>query len=72
MRILHESSKGFTLEFLGFHGEGLESLHKAIRRPLGMILATGPTVAENNHSLHYFGYFKYFPKLISQPSERSY
>jgi len=43
LRLLRETSKGFTLEELGFHGEQLEKLHKAIRRPLGMILATGPT-----------------------------
>ncbi len=43
LRLLHEGAKGFTLEGLGFHGEQLEKLHKAIRRPLGMILATGPT-----------------------------
>jgi type IV pilus assembly protein PilB len=43
LRILHEESKGFTLEILGFHGENLERIHKAIRRPTGMILATGPT-----------------------------
>ncbi len=43
LRILHENAKGFTLEILGFHGEPLEKLHKAIRRPLGMLLATGPT-----------------------------
>ena len=43
MRILHETSKGFTLESLGFHGEQLERLHHAIKRPLGMLLATGPT-----------------------------
>lgn len=43
LRLLHEDSKGFTLEILGFHGEQLEKVHRAIRRPLGMILATGPT-----------------------------
>jgi len=43
MRLLPEGSKGFTLEKLGFHGEQLDLLHKSIRRPHGMILATGPT-----------------------------
>jgi len=43
LRILHEGSKGFTLEKVGFHGEQLEDLHRAIKRPHGMILATGPT-----------------------------
>jgi len=43
MRLLPEDSKGFTLELLGFRGEALEILHRNIRRPFGMILATGPT-----------------------------
>ncbi len=43
MRLLPEDSKGFTLETLGFHDEGLEIIHRNIRRPYGMILATGPT-----------------------------
>ncbi len=43
MRILRENSKGFSLENLAFHGEDLERVHRAMRRPLGMILATGPT-----------------------------
>ncbi|MBU1179082.1 Flp pilus assembly complex ATPase component TadA [Patescibacteria group bacterium] len=43
LRILHENAKGFSLETLGFHGEQLEAVHKAIIRPHGMILATGPT-----------------------------
>jgi type IV pilus assembly protein PilB len=43
MRILRENAKGFTLENLSFHGEDLERVHRAMRRPLGMLLATGPT-----------------------------
>lgn len=43
MRILREDAKGFTLEAMGFHGEGLERMHNAMRMPHGMILATGPT-----------------------------
>ena len=43
MRLLPENAKGFTLEDLGFHGEALEALYKNIKKPLGMILATGPT-----------------------------
>ncbi|MFC1757015.1 GspE/PulE family protein [Patescibacteria group bacterium] len=43
MRLLNENSKGFSLETIGFFGEQLEYLHKAIKRPHGMILATGPT-----------------------------
>lgn len=43
MRLLPEDSKGFTLESLGFWGRDLEILHRNIKRPYGMILATGPT-----------------------------
>lgn len=43
MRLLPENSKGFTLETLGFRGENLERIHKNIKKPNGMILATGPT-----------------------------
>jgi len=43
MRLLIEGSKRFTLESLGFWGEGLERIHRAIKKPYGMILATGPT-----------------------------
>ncbi|MCF7835703.1 MAG: GspE/PulE family protein [Candidatus Marinimicrobia bacterium] len=43
LRLLPETSKGFTLEGLGFHGDQLELVHSAIKRPHGMILATGPT-----------------------------
>jgi len=43
LRLLPETSEGFTLESLGFHGDQLELVHSAIKRPHGMILATGPT-----------------------------
>lgn len=43
MRLLVEEVHKFTLESLGFWGEGLERIHRAIKKPYGMILATGPT-----------------------------
>jgi len=43
MRLLLEGGKRFTLESLGFWGESLEKIHSAIKKPYGMILATGPT-----------------------------
>src|SRR4030043_945640 len=43
MRLLLEDNKRFTLETLGFWGEALEEIHGAIKKPYGMILATGPT-----------------------------
>lgn len=43
MRLLHEGSKGLTLESLGFSAGQIELLHSGIKKPVGMILATGPT-----------------------------
>lgn len=43
MRILNESSKALTLEELGFWGQALQTINKAIIQPHGMILVTGPT-----------------------------
>lgn len=43
MRLLVEEVHRFTLETLGFWGEAIERVHQAIKRPYGMILATGPT-----------------------------
>ncbi|KKT56300.1 MAG: Type II secretion system protein E [Candidatus Giovannonibacteria bacterium GW2011_GWC2_44_9] len=52
MRLLPESSHGFTLEDLGLHGEALEALYKNIKKPLGMILATGPTGSGKTTTLY--------------------
>ncbi len=52
IRILKESSKGFTLENLGFYGEGLERIHKAMKATTGMILATGPTGSGKTTTLY--------------------
>jgi type IV pilus assembly protein PilB len=43
LRLLRETARAISLEGLGFWGDQLERLHYAIRRPYGMILATGPT-----------------------------
>jgi type IV pilus assembly protein PilB len=43
MRLLAESAKAFTLEQLGLRGEALESIQDNLRKPVGMILVTGPT-----------------------------
>ncbi len=52
MRILHESGGGYTLESLGFHGEGIESLHWATKQATGMILTTGPTGSGKTTTLY--------------------
>ncbi|HEY4483227.1 MAG TPA: GspE/PulE family protein, partial [Candidatus Paceibacterota bacterium] len=52
MRLLPETARGFTLEALGFFGEGLEQFHKAIRKTTGMILVTGPTGSGKTTTLY--------------------
>ncbi len=52
MRILREDVKGLTLEELGFLGEGLEKFHKSLKRPVGMILVTGPTGSGKTTTLY--------------------
>ncbi len=52
MRILDESSKGLTLEKIGFWGESLEKIHGAIKKPNGMLLVTGPTGSGKTTTLY--------------------
>jgi len=43
MRLLAETSKGYTLEGIGVRGESLEKVQDNLKKPSGMILITGPT-----------------------------
>ncbi len=52
MRLLHEGASGFSLEGLGFHGEALEQVHKALRQTTGMLLTTGPTGSGKTTTLY--------------------
>lgn len=52
MRILDESSKGLTLEKIGFWGESLEKIQNAIKKPNGMLLVTGPTGSGKTTTLY--------------------
>ena len=52
MRLLREGGGGFTLESLGFHGDGLEKIYDATRQKTGMILVTGPTGSGKTTSLY--------------------
>ena len=52
MRLLREGGAGFTLEGLGFHGDGLEALHEAIKETTGLILTTGPTGSGKTTTLY--------------------
>jgi type IV pilus assembly protein PilB len=52
MRILNESSKGLTLEQMGLSGKALETIHRHIKKPNGMILVTGPTGSGKTTTLY--------------------
>lgn len=52
MRVLDESSKGLTLEKMGLWGETLEKVHRAIKKPNGMVLVTGPTGSGKTTTLY--------------------
>lgn len=52
MRLLREGGGGFTLESLGFHGDGLERVHKAMKQTTGLILTTGPTGSGKTTTLY--------------------
>jgi len=52
MRLLREGGGGFTLESLGFHGDGLERIHDAMKQTTGLILTTGPTGSGKTTSLY--------------------
>lgn len=52
MRLLDESSKGLTLEKIGFEGRDLEVMHREVKRPNGMILVTGPTGSGKTTTLY--------------------
>ena len=52
MRLLRENISGFTLEYLNFHGDGLERIHQALRQTTGMILTTGPTGSGKTTTLY--------------------
>jgi len=52
MRLLNESSKGLTLEQLGFREMALDVLQRNIRRSHGMILVTGPTGSGKTTTLY--------------------
>jgi type IV pilus assembly protein PilB len=42
LQVLAETGEGFTLEALGFHGEGLERIYRALREKSGLVLVAGP------------------------------
>ena len=52
MRLLRESTSGFSLEAMGLHGMALERIHEATTLATGMILTTGPTGSGKTTTLY--------------------
>jgi len=52
MRLLSETSDALTLEELGLKGEALEKTQDALKKPVGMILVTGPTGSGKTTTLY--------------------
>ena len=52
MRLLPETARAFTLESLGLRGESLERVQDSLRKPVGMILVTGPTGSGKTTTLY--------------------
>lgn len=52
MRLLAEQVEAFTLESLGFNGRDFEIVQRNIKKPYGMILATGPTGSGKTTTLY--------------------
>ncbi len=52
MRLLSEDSKVHTLESLGIRGEALEKMQMALKKPVGMVLVTGPTGSGKTTTLY--------------------
>ena len=52
MRLLSETTKALSLETLGLRGEALEHIEHALKRPVGMVLVTGPTGSGKTTTLY--------------------
>jgi len=52
MRLLPETTKAFSLEQLGLRNDSLEKIQLALRKPIGMILVTGPTGSGKTTTLY--------------------
>ena len=52
MRLLPETSKAHTLEGLGLRSRALEDIEHSLKKPVGMILVTGPTGSGKTTTLY--------------------
>ena len=52
MRLLDESARALTLEELGYKGQALVGIERALKKPHGMLLVTGPTGSGKSTTLY--------------------
>ena len=52
MRLLPETTKGLSFEQLGITGSALEKIEIALKKPVGMVLVTGPTGSGKTTTLY--------------------
>ncbi len=52
MRLLSEKTSSISLEELGFEGENLKNIQDSIKKPVGIILITGPTGSGKTTTLY--------------------
>lgn len=52
MRLLPETAKALTLEHLGLRDEALENIQDNLKKPVGMLLVTGPTGSGKTTTLY--------------------
>ncbi len=52
MRLLAETTQSLTLEQLGLRGQALEDVQHSLKRPVGLILVTGPTGSGKTTTLY--------------------
>jgi type II secretory ATPase GspE/PulE/Tfp pilus assembly ATPase PilB-like protein len=76
MRLLSDKAEQYTLDSLGFSSQNRDKIFKAIQKPNGMILATGPTGSGKTTSSRNYkeknGFVKRIRKTKYRKSRQTY